>query len=120
MGYTYYIYIIRRTYTYYIYRERGRSVADESRLNVVNLHKKVCKSMYDRENDFEIVPMSKQELALMYAPNLTPHAAVNRMMQWIGRHPKLSAELAANGYRKTSRIFTALHVGLIVKYLGAP
>ncbi len=28
--------------------------------------------------DMDIVAMSKQELAQMYAPDLTPHAAVNR------------------------------------------
>lgn len=76
--------------------------------------------MYDRENDFEIVPMSKQELAQMYAPNLTPHSAVNRMMNWVGHHPRLLAELTANGYRKNLRMLTAMQVGLIVKYLGAP
>ncbi|MCH5292107.1 MAG: DUF4248 domain-containing protein [Treponema sp.] len=76
--------------------------------------------MYDKENDFEIVPMSKGELARLYAPDLTPHSAVNRLMKWVSLHPQLSAELAANGYRKTSRMLTSLHVGLIVKYLGAP
>lgn len=76
--------------------------------------------MYDKENDFEITPMSKQELAQLYAPNLTPHSAVNRMMKWVEHHPKLAKELAANGYRKHTRLLTSLHVGLIVKYLGAP
>ncbi|MCH5175455.1 MAG: DUF4248 domain-containing protein [Prevotellaceae bacterium] len=76
--------------------------------------------MYDREIDFDIVPMSKQELAQLYAPNLTPHSAVNRLALWIERHPTLSAELAANGYRKTLRMLTSRHVGLILKYLGAP
>ena len=76
--------------------------------------------MYDPENDFESVPMLKRDLALMYAPNLTPHAAVNRLMNWVTHHPQLYKELTANGYRKTMRILTALHVSLIVKYLGAP
>lgn len=76
--------------------------------------------MYDAENDFEIVPMSKRELAVLYAPDLTPHSAVNRMMNWVDNHPVLHAELLANGYRKNMRMLTALHVGLIIRYLGAP
>lgn len=76
--------------------------------------------MYDAENDFYIVPMTKQELACLYAPNLTPHSAVNRLMRWISLHPTLSAELEANGYHKTMKVLTAMHVALIVKYLGAP
>lgn len=76
--------------------------------------------MYDRENDIEIVPMSKQELAQMYAPNLTPHSAVNRLMNWVSSHPTLAAQLAANGYRKHLRLLTAKHVRLIIDCLGAP
>lgn len=76
--------------------------------------------MYDAENDFEIVPMSKQELARLYAPNLTPRSAVNRMMKWISLHPTLTAELTACGYRKTMRMLTIMQVSLIVKSLGVP
>ena len=71
-------------------------------------------------NEFEYVPMSKQELAQMYAPHLTPHSAVNRLVTWMGRNPKLTKELAANGYRKRLRVLSARHVELIVKYLGMP
>jgi hypothetical protein len=35
------------------------------------------------EYDMDIVSMTKRELAMMYAPDLTPHAAVNRLMHWI-------------------------------------
>ena len=72
------------------------------------------------EYDMDIVPMTKRELAMMYAPDLTPHAAVNRLMQWINYHPTLTQELLATGYRKTSRILTAKQVHLIVERLGEP
>lgn len=76
--------------------------------------------MYDKENDFDIVPMTKRELAQLYAPDLTPHSAVNRLMNWVERNPHLMAELSACGYRKHSRLLTVMQVGAILKYLGAP
>lgn len=76
--------------------------------------------MRSYEYDIDIVPMSKRELAQLYAPELTPHAAVNRLMVWINRHPLLLAELMNAGYKKTSKILSAVQVGLIVEYLGAP
>jgi len=72
------------------------------------------------EYDMDIVPMTKRELAMMYAPDLTPHAAVNRLMQWINYHPTLTQELLATGYRKTARVLTAKQVHLIVERLGEP
>lgn len=76
--------------------------------------------MYDPELDFDITPMKKRDLAQLYAPDLTPRAAVNRLREWIDRHPILTAELAKCGYRKTARVFTAKQVRLIITYLGEP
>jgi hypothetical protein len=76
--------------------------------------------MYDHEIEFDVVPMTKQELAQMYAPDLTPHAAVNRLMRWVNLHPVLKTELRNTGYQKTSRLLTSRQVRLIVEYLGEP
>lgn len=76
--------------------------------------------MYDRENDFEVVPMSKRELAQMFAPDLMPHSATNRLMSWVNNHPVLLKELLETGYRKHLRMLTAMQVQIIIKYLGAP
>lgn len=76
--------------------------------------------MYDPELDFDITAMTKRELAQLYAPNLTPRAAVNRLRAWIDRHPILTAELARCGYRKTARLLTGKQVRLILTYLGEP
>lgn len=70
--------------------------------------------------DIDIMPMSKQELAQMYAPELTPHAAVNRLMSWIKRHPILFSALMQTGYKKTSKVFSPKQVELIIEYLGEP
>ena len=70
--------------------------------------------------DIDIVTMSKRELAQLYAPELTPHAAVNRLMNWIRNHPTLTSALHQTGYRKTARIFSPRQVELIVEHLGEP
>lgn len=72
------------------------------------------------EYDIDIVAMSKGHLAQLYAPDLTPHAAVNRLMHWIRIHPTLPGELARTGYRKTTKLFTPQQVYLIVESLGEP
>ena len=75
-------------------------------------------SKYDY--DMDIVAMNKMELESMYAPELTPHAAVNRLMRWVAYHPKLTDELRKTGYRKMSKLLSPKQVELIVEYLGEP
>ena len=70
--------------------------------------------------DFKIRPLSKSELAMAYAPNLTVQGAVNRLMQWIRHNPELAEALERTGYRKTQKLFTSLQVRTIVSYLGEP
>ena len=71
-------------------------------------------------SDFEIRSYTKKDLALSYFPSAAPHTAVNRLMLWIYRCQPLAAALAMQGYRKTSKWFTAREVRLIVEYLGGP
>ena len=49
--------------------------------------------------DFKIRAMSKAELAMAYAPELTTAGAVNRLMQWICHNPELTEDLRRTGYR---------------------
>jgi hypothetical protein len=72
------------------------------------------------ELEYEWGCMRKQELALLYAPDLTPHAAVNRLMDWVRRNPNLCSELEKSGYRKTAKMLSARQVRLIVYFLGEP
>ena len=68
----------------------------------------------------EIKCYSKGELAQAYAPEITPHAAVNRLMSWIKLNRPLYAALQEYGYTDNRRIFTARQVALIMEYLGEP
>lgn len=74
---------------------------------------------YD-DYEMDIVPMKKSELALLYSPDLTPHAAVNRLMTWVKLDKQLMAELIGTGYRKTAKLLSAMQVALIVEHLGMP
>ena len=67
-----------------------------------------------------IIPMSKMELAMLYAPTLTPQGAVNRLMEWIRHNPELTESLLRSGYRKSQKLFTSLQVRYIIDYLGEP
>lgn len=76
--------------------------------------------MKSYDYDIDIVAMGKRELAQLYAPDLMPRSAVNRLNRWISIHPVLSAELRKTGYRKTCKIFSPRQVELIVEHLGEP
>ena len=67
-----------------------------------------------------IRPMSKSELAMAYAPNLTVQGAVNRLMDWIHHNPELTESLLRTGYRKSQKLLTSLQVRIIFDYLGEP
>jgi hypothetical protein len=75
---------------------------------------------YREDYEMEITSMTKTELAMLYAPDLTPHSAVNRLARWMACNPLLMAALRRTGYRKTARRFSPRQVALIVRYLGEP
>ena len=64
--------------------------------------------------------MSKSELAMAYAPNLTTQGAVNRLMDWIRHNPELTEALLRTGYRKSQKLLTSLQVRIVFSYLGEP
>ena len=61
-------------------------------------------------------PYSKRELAMAYAPEISPVSALNRMRY----NDRLTRELGDTGYRSRQRVFTSLQVELIFRYLGRP
>lgn len=65
-------------------------------------------------------PMSKGQLAQLYAPGLKPGSAVNRLMKWIAMQPELLKQLRQCGYEPRLRVFTVRQVELIFQYLGQP
>lgn len=64
--------------------------------------------------------LSKAQLALLYAPNLTQGAAVNRLMAWLHRDEATMQKLYASGYYKTQKVFTSRQVAIIIDFLGEP
>lgn len=63
---------------------------------------------------------SKSELAQAYAPNITVHAAVNRLMAWIKLNAPLYEALKQYGYTDKQRLLTVRQVELIFEYIGEP
>lgn len=78
--------------------------------------------MYYRDEEYEneIVSMTKTELAVLYAPDIKPHSAVNRLNKWITLNKPLIAALRRTGYKKNARRFSPKQVKLIFHYLGEP
>ena len=62
----------------------------------------------------------KRDLAMGYAPDITPVAALNRLSAWIHHHKSLYQALLDSGYVDRQRIFNSVQVGLIFHYLGRP
>ena len=66
------------------------------------------------------LPISKKQMALAYAPDLTVGGAVNRLRKWLHLNPELIADLRRTGYRETQHILTTRQVEIIYHYLGEP
>ena len=64
--------------------------------------------------------ISKHELAISYAPNLTAQAALNRLSLWIKTCKPLYRALKRSGYCDKKRFFTGNQIKMIYKHLGRP
>lgn len=64
--------------------------------------------------------MSKQDLAMLYFPGISPHAATNQLRVWINQCPGLVKALDEAGYRKNMRLLRGRLVEIIFAYLGEP
>ncbi|NBH89719.1 DUF4248 domain-containing protein [Parabacteroides distasonis] len=73
-----------------------------------------------RIDEWPVRPYSKRELAVAYAPDISPVSALNRLAEWMRYNDRLLRELANTGYRPRQRVFTSLQVELIFRYLGRP
>lgn len=72
------------------------------------------------EPKFLIKSYGWQELAILYAPGLTPHSASKRLSQWIIINGELYERLIRSGWMKGYRILTPVQVGIIIEFLGKP
>lgn len=73
-----------------------------------------------KTDDFKIRSYGWQELAILYAPNLTPASAGKRLTNWVKAHPQLTQALQATGWQAGKRLLTPLQVQRIVEFLGEP
>ena len=71
-------------------------------------------------NEFKIRAYGWQELAVCYAPNLTPESAGKRLSAWVKQNHGLSEALQQTGWRRGQRVLTPLQVQRVVEYLGEP
>ena len=70
--------------------------------------------------EWPLRPYYKRELAIAYAPDITPASALNRLALWIHHNAALHEALLLAGYQVRQRMFTSLQVELIFRYLGRP
>ena len=75
---------------------------------------------HPEEETWPIRPYYKRELAMAYAPNLSPVSALNRLAQWFKVNQPLTDALLATGYRPRQQVFTSMQVELIFRDLGRP
>lgn len=81
------------------------------------------KTVNHREEQLEYMrprPMSKSQLSQLYAPNLKPKSALNRLAAWIQHNPDLVSALSATYYTPKQQWLSARQVRLIFEYLGEP
>lgn len=74
---------------------------------------------YDERGNFRIRAYGRQELALLYNPNITPEAAYRKLQRWIDYAPGLRERLDMAGSNK-GRTWTPAQVALIVEAIGEP
>ena len=55
--------------------------------------------------EWPVKPYYKRDLAMGYAPDITPVAALNRLSAWIHHHKPLYQALLDSGYADRQRIF---------------
>ena len=73
-----------------------------------------------RERVLRVSPMTKKELALAYAPELSVQGARNRLHQWLHFNKQLMSDLYAANYQDSQRVFTSRQVQIIFEHLGEP
>lgn len=69
---------------------------------------------------FKLKAYGWQELAILYAPCITPRAATRRLTLWVINNPHLSDILKRNGWVKGQHLLTPVQVKVIVDFLGEP
>jgi hypothetical protein len=69
----------------------------------------------DEREGWPVKPYYKRDLAVAYAPDITPVAALNRLSSWVHHHKVLYRALADSGYTDRQRMFNSVQVELIFR-----
>ena len=72
------------------------------------------------EQEFRLRTYKKNELAMMYFPDVSKAAASRNFRRWIRNCPPMMKELDAMGYDKNRQYLLKAEVAVIVKHLGEP
>ncbi len=72
------------------------------------------------EQAFRLKTYKKNELAMMYFPDVTKDAASRNFRRWIRQCPPMMKELQAMGYDKNRQYLLKAEVEVIVRHLGEP
>ena len=62
----------------------------------------------DEREGWPVKPYYKRDLAVAYAPDITPVAALNRLSSWVHHHKVLYRALADSGYTDRQRMFNSV------------
>ena len=73
-----------------------------------------------KEPKFTIKCYNKNELALLYFPDLSENAAVDKLRRWIRKCRPLMAEIKETDFRPKMKMYTGREVRLIARHLGEP
>lgn len=80
---------------------------------------RICTTDRD-EKKFAVRSYGKGELAQLYAPDITPKAAVKKLNRWIALKPGLLQQLYGTGMVPKAKYYTPMQVCCIVEALGEP
>lgn len=72
------------------------------------------------EETFTLKTYGWQELAILYAPGVTPRAATRRLALWVAKNQSLYECLTKTGWVKGTRLLTPVQVKTIIDFLGEP
>lgn len=71
-------------------------------------------------NGFVIRGYGWKELAVLYAPEMSPGAASKRLTRWVREADRLRLTLVSHGWKERKKQLTPMQVEDIVRYFGEP
>ena len=74
----------------------------------------------EEEKIFVIKGYHKADLARMYHPDLSAHAAMGKMRRWINRNAELKRRMQEVQVSVLNHTYTPKEVAILVEFLGEP